>query len=75
MRDAKQTWCAICQWPGRAKFLVGTFVTDFGTPDQEAREAALRQWASTMQSILPLEVAPPEVIELVPGAIIYVERK
>lgn len=74
MRDFKQTWCAKCCWPGRAPFLVGTFFTDFGTPDQEAREAAIAQYRETMGEILPLNVPPPELLELIPGAIIFHPR-
>lgn len=71
----KQTWCALCQWPGRKPFLVGTFITDAREPDQVAREKAIAEWRETMGEILPIDVPPPELIRLIPGAIIFHPRE
>lgn len=75
MSEARQTWCARCRWPGRAEFLVGTFTTDARAPDHEARQAAMREWADTMGAILPQDVAPPELLALIPGAVVFIPRE
>ncbi len=74
MSEAHQTWCARCAWPGREPFLVGTFSTPARAPLQEARETAIAEWRAFMGAILPEDTAAPEVLELIPGAILFIPR-
>jgi hypothetical protein len=65
-------WCAKVCWPNRKPFLVGTFAIEEKTLSQEQiRELVIEKYLQTMGEILPLEVPPPDIIHLIPGAIFF----
>ena len=72
MSSAVRIWCALCQWPDREPFLVGSFPTPARGSDQEARDGAIAAWRESMGRILPADVPLPDVVRLIPGAIILV---
>lgn len=70
MNRHRQSWVAECQWNGRKQFWCGTFFTDASDGIESARREASKTAVDFFRDILPVEVAPPDHIRLVPGALI-----
>lgn len=55
-------WCARCQYPGRAEFLLGTVQAE---GHEEARAKLLRLWDETIPHPAPPRVDP------IPGELVF----
>ena len=64
MPEPRRPWCALCEYPGRARFLFGTAWT-LRTEGEEAARAAL---LAALASVLP---TLPEIVEMHPGQIVF----
>lgn len=70
---AIRAWCCEMQWPGRKAFVFGTVFHEVGQDQQNVVEEALRlKFLSGIAEILPLNVPPPAILRLMPGAIFFV---
>lgn len=61
-------WVVVCQYPGKAKFLLGNVVVDARAKDHDIRAAAIELW----HEISPHPV--PEMLDLLPGALFFKEE-
>jgi hypothetical protein len=66
-----QTWCARYQWPGRKPFIFGT-VALARAPQHEVEAALRAEFTRRMMSILPDGMPLPDLLQLLPGALILV---
>ncbi len=64
-----RAWCAVYQWPGKKKFLLGTVFVRANGPMQEVERALAQEFARVWGGILPDNVERPNLIEMIPGQI------
>lgn len=73
--DAMRAWCATYQWPSKEEFRVGTvWVRENGTLQEveaEANTAFEKLWGK----ILPNDVVRPNLKNLIPGILIFIDEK
>lgn len=67
----ERTWCARCRYPGRQHFLVGTVGLAPDAPMHEVESALLAELAR----ILPIGTPVPEIVQLLPGEIVFVPEE
>lgn len=70
---AVRAWCCEMQWSGRKAFTFGTVFHEVGQDHHNVVEQALRaKFLEGIAKILPLDVPPPTILRLMPGAIFFV---
>ncbi len=65
-------WCCTMQWPGREPFTFGTIVADKNEMIHEVEAMLKAEFLERIGKILPEGWPLPEIIELLPGSIIFV---